>query len=304
MTQNYLGIDLGGTKIKSVVINEAGRILDRDTLVTEDHSDIPYKWRMNAIGLIDMKANNFGINGMIKCGISAPGLVDQENRKILIMPDRLQGLEDYNWSEELDRDIFIINDGHSACLAEYESFYKAEGIQNMITLTLGTGVGGGTIINGKIFQGEIQRAGHFGHITVNHKGNSTMTKMVGSLEHAFGNFSVEERTHNHYKTVKDLTADYAKGNTLATYWWLEAVQKLAVGVASLINVLSPEVVVIGGGITSGAGDLLMDPLKKFISLYEWRAGDYQVRLVKAKYGSFAGAIGAAHFAKTKHLIEQ
>ncbi len=297
MNIKYLGIDVGGTNIKSVVLNETGDILDKDTIPTEDSSANPEKWKQNIIDLIDNKTQKFanGNADLMKCGISAPGLVDKENKQILTMPDRLRGLEGFSWSAHLNRNINVINDAHSACLAEYESFYK-EKIKNLILLTLGTGVGGAAIIDGKIFQGGIQRAGHFGHITVDHMGASTMTNMVGSLEYAIGNFSIEERTHGKFKSTKDLVTAYQHEEPLATYWWLSSVQKLATGLASLINAFSPELIVIGGGIAE-ADDALFNPLSKFMSLYEWRPDNHQVKITKTIYSNYAGAVGAAFFAK-------
>ncbi len=295
----YLGIDVGGTNIKSVVLNETGEILNKDTIPTEDSSAHPEKWKQNIIDIIDKKTQNFA-NGnidLMQCGISAPGLVDKENKQILTMPDRLRGLEGFNWSVHLNRNIHVINDAHSACLAEYETFYKND-IQHMILLTLGTGVGGAVIINGQLFQGCIQRAGHLGHITVDHMGATTMTNMVGSLEYAIGNFSVEERTNGKFKTTKDLVAAYKNNDPLATYWWLSSIQKLATGLGSLINTLSPELIIIGGGIAEADGDLF-NPLSEFMSLYEWRPDKHQTTLKKAQYGNFAGAVGAAFFAKQK-----
>jgi len=299
MEKFYLGIDVGGTNIKSAVLSETGEILDKDTIPTEDSVDNPEKWKQNIINLIDIKTQKFasGNIDLMECGISAPGLVDKENKQILTMPDRLRGLEEFNWSAHLNRNIHVINDAHSACLAEYETFYKKD-IQHMIMLTLGTGVGGAVIINGKIFQGCIQRAGHLGHITVNHMGATTMTNMVGSLEYAIGNFSVEERTHNKFKTTKDLVTAYKNNDFLASYWWLSSIQKLATGLGSLINTLSPELIVIGGGIAE-ADDDLFNPLNEFMSLYEWRPDNHQTTIKKAQYGNFAGAVGAAFFAKQK-----
>jgi len=299
MKTKYLGIDVGGTNIKSIVLNDVGEILDKDTIATEDSSTNPEKWKQNIIDLIDKKTHKFanGNSDLIKCGISAPGLVDQENKQILTMPNRLSGLEGFNWSTHLNRNIHVINDAHSACLAEYETFYKKD-IQHMILLTLGTGVGGAVIINGQLFQGCIQRAGHLGHITVDHMGATTMTNMVGSLEYAIGNFSVEERTNGKFKTTKDLVAAYKNNNPLASYWWLSSIQKLATALGSLINTLSPELIVIGGGIAEADNDLF-NPLNEFISLYEWRPNNQQTTIKKAQYGNYAGAVGAAFFAKQK-----
>ncbi len=297
----YLGIDIGGTNIKSVVLNDTGEILDKESIPTEDSSTNPEKWKQNIINLIDSKTQKFenGNVNSLQCGISAPGLVDIENTQILTMPERLKGLEKFNWSIHLNRNIHVINDAHAACLAEYETFYKNK-IEHMILLTLGTGVGGAVIINGKIFQGCIQRAGHLGHITVNHMGATTMTNMVGSLEYAIGNFSVEERTNGKFKTTKDLVVAYKNNDPLASYWWLSSIQKLATGLSSLINTLSPELIIIGGGITD-ADDDLFNPLNKFMSLYEWRPDNHQTTIKKAQYGNFAGAVGAALFAKQKSM---
>ncbi|MEE9437722.1 MAG: ROK family protein [Saprospiraceae bacterium] len=299
MDKKYLGVDLGGTNIKYVVQNEQGEILEQNSLLTEDTIANPNKWKLNIINLIDRVANKYAPENkdQLVCGLSSPGLVGNDNLMIVNMPERLTGLENYNWSAELKREIFVINDAHSACLAEYETFYKSV-TQNLLMLTLGTGVGGAAVAEGKIYQGTIQRAGHFGHITVDHMGQSTMTNMVGSLEYAIGNFSVKERTNNKFETTKDLVAAYNNNDPLASYWWLSSVQKLAVGISSLINAFSPEIIVIGGGIAE-ANDALFEPLKEFLSLYEWRPSGHQVKINKAKHANYAGAIGAAFFAKSK-----
>ncbi len=299
MKKHYLGIDIGGTKIKTVILDDKGTVLEQNEVFTEDGSQEKELWKKKIIALIGEKSEHYTKSNpeALQCGISAPGLVDSENKMILHMPERLQGIESFNWSHELQRDIQILNDGHSACLAEYESFYQAEGIQNLLMLTLGTGVGGGIIIDGKLYQGNLQRAGHVGHMTVDVNGVQTMTHMPGSLEHAVGNFSVSERTGEKYKSVRDLVDAYENGDLKAAAWWLESVQKLAVALASLTNILSPELIILGGGITAGAGNSLLEPLKKFMSDYEWRPGGYQTKITEAKLGGYAGAIGAAIFAK-------
>ncbi|WP_339708158.1 ROK family protein [uncultured Kriegella sp.] len=301
MKKHYLGIDIGGTKIKTVILDDKGTVLERNEVLTEDTSKGKELWKKKMIALIEAKSEQYAKSNpeALKCGISAPGLVDAENKMTLHMPKRLQGIENFNWSEALQRDIRVINDGHSACLAEYESFYSAEGVQNLLMLTLGTGVGGGIIIDGKLYQGTLQRAGHVGHMTVDFRGSQTMTNMPGSLEHAIGNFSVSERTGGRFKSVRELVDAYENQNPEAKTWWLESVQKLAVALASLTNILSPELIILGGGITAGAGNSLMDPLKEFMSDYEWCPGGYQIKIKKAKLGGYAGAIGAAFFAKNK-----
>lgn len=299
MDKFYLGIDIGGTKIKTVVLNHDGEILERDTFLTQDDSEETQLWKEKIKSIIAEMTNKYaeGNNEKLLCGISAPGLVDLENRMTLQMPKRLQGIEKYNWSFELKREIKVINDGHSACLAEYESFYKAKGIRHFLMVTLGTGVGGGIIIDGNLFQGNLQRAGHIGHMTLDVNGASTMTNMPGSLEYAMGNFSVSERTNGEFNSVRKLVEAYEKGHAKAEEWWLDSVRKLAVGLASLTNIISPELIVLGGGITAGAGKSLMIPLAKYMSDFEWRPGGHKVKIIKAKHGAYAGAMGAAFFMK-------
>ncbi len=299
MEKHYLGIDIGGTKIKVVVLDEHGTILEKNEALTEDGASEQELWKRKIIAIIQQKTKQYGETNQngLSIGISAPGLVDSKNKMTLHMPERLKGIEDFNWSSELGRDISVINDGQSACLAEYESFYQTKGVLHFLMLTLGTGVGGGIIINGQLYQGNLQRAGHVGHMSVDYNGAPTMTNMPGSLEHAVGNFSISERTNGQFNSVRELVNAYGKGDPKAEVWWLESVQKLAIGLASLTNILAPELIVLGGGISAGAGKDLFEPLEKFMSDYEWRPGTYQTKIKGARLGAYAGAIGAAYFAK-------
>lgn len=299
MEKHYLGIDIGGTKIKVVVLDEHGTILEKNEALTEDGASEQELWKRKIIAIIQQKTKQYGETNQngLSIGISAPGLVDSKDKMTLHMPERLKGIEDFNWSSELGRDISVINDGQSACLAEYESFYQTKGVLHFLMLTLGTGVGGGIIINGQLYQGNLQRAGHVGHMSVDYNGAPTMTNMPGSLEHAVGNFSISERTNGQFNSVRELVNAYGKGDPKAEVWWLESVQKLAIGLASLTNILAPELIVLGGGISAGAGKDLFEPLEKFMSDYEWRPGTYQTKIKGARLGAYAGAIGAAYFAK-------
>ncbi len=299
MKKYYLGIDIGGTKIKVVVLDEQGAILEQNEIFTEDNASEEQVWKKKIITLIHQKSEQYAKSdkNSLGIGISAPGLVDETNKMTLHMPERLKGIENFDWSKELGQDISVINDGQSACLAEYESFYRAKGVKHFLMLTLGTGVGGGIIINGQLYQGNLQRAGHVGHITLDYKGAATMTNMPGSLEHAVGNFSVSERTSGKFKSVRELVDAYENGDVKAKGWWLESVEKLAVGLASLTNILSPELIILGGGISAGSKNALFQPLENYMSKYEWRPGGHKIKINSARLGAYAGAIGAAYFAK-------
>src|SRR5262249_2990073 len=98
-----------------------------------------------------------------------------------------------------------------------------------------------------------------------------------------------------FKDTHELLKAFREGDEFAKSVWLESVKKLAIGVACVTNVLSPECVILAGGITE-AGEDLFSPLEEFLSTYEWRAGGNKTSILKSQFGDMAGAIGAACFA--------
>ncbi len=299
MTRQHfaIGIDLGGTNIKGVLVDAGGTIINSLTTPTNDRgSDSADVWRTAIFNMVE-ELQGISEKPVSAIGLSAPGLPDQHNQSIAYMPGRLQGLENFNWAhffDENDSAVSVINDGQAALLAESASG-AGQGFQNIIMLTLGTGVGGGILINGEIYQGHIQRAGHLGHITVNSHGTQGITNMPGSLEEAIGNASLPRRSLGKFSSTMELVEAYQKGGTLATTVWLESVRNLAVGLSSLINAFSPEIIILGGGITK-AGEALFDPLDELLGLYEWRPGGIKTPVKPAAFDKFAGAMGAAIYA--------
>jgi glucokinase len=292
---NIIGIDLGGTNIKGLIINENGEVLKQHYIATNDAED--GSWRENVKEMVVFLKNYLQkpIDGI---GISAPGLPNEQNTCIAFLPNRLNGLENFDWGKYLNEPTFVLNDAHAALMAEAQ-FGVAKGKKNVILLTLGTGVGGGILINGQLYQGLSQMAGHLGHITVDAENETqSIVGMVGSLEYAIGNYSVSQRTHGKFSSTWELVEAHRKGDYFATYVWLSSVRKLALAISSLINTLSPEVVVLAGGITL-ADDALFEPLNTFMDLYEWRPGGKKTEILQAHFGDMAGAIGAASFALKK-----
>jgi glucokinase len=291
-----IGIDLGCTNIKGVLVDQAGRVLQDQKVNTNEHDKA--HWEKAVIDMITALELKAGKN-IKDVGLAAPGLANDNNTCISFMPGRLPGLENLNWSASAGRSIHVLNDGHAALMAE-AAFGVAKGVQHAALFSLGTGVGGALLINGKLYQGSLQMAGHLGHITVDANATSRdVTNMVGSIEDAIGNVSLLSRTYGRYKTTDELLVDYKAGNVLATWWWLSAVQKLATAVASTINAVSPELVILSGGITQ-AGDALLKPLQSFMDLYEWRPTSRKTEIRLAHFSDLAGAIGAAGFALSKN----
>jgi glucokinase len=294
MKKAAIGIDLGGTRIKGVALDPEGKLLEQVYTPTEDSAGQPWKSAIRET-VSSLQEKITGLPFVI--GISAPGIPDEGNASISFMPERLQGLEGFVWSDYLGHPTYVANDAISAMAAE-AMYGEARGLRHAVMLTLGTGVGGAILIDGQVYQGAFQKAGHMGHMTVDSEGDNDICNLPGSLEEAIGNCSIQKRSLGKYIYTQQLVEDYRSGDPFASWLWLSSVRKLAVAIASLTNILSPQRVILGGGITK-AGDDLFKPLESFMGMYEWRTGGNKVEIVKARFGDLSGAIGAAGFALMK-----
>lgn len=285
-----IGIDLGGTRIKGVLLNtETGAVVEQ--LITPTHDGEGQVWKTGVAQTIQA-LQAMTTKAILGIGLSAPGLPNPDNTAIACMPGRLLGLEQFNWSTYLGRPVRVLNDAHAALMAEAR-FGAVRHTANALMLTLGTGVGGGLLLNGQVYQGFFQMAGHLGHLTVDADSDHlSITGIPGSLEDAIGNATVARRTYGRYQSTHELLAAYQQGEPLATLVWLTSVRRLAVAIASLANTFSPERVVLGGGIVE-ANEALFTPLQTFMDVFEWRPGGKKTILCKAHFSEWAGAIGAA-----------
>ena len=291
MRKALIGVDLGGTRIKSVALDNEGNILHQLYTPTHDGDDAYWKQAI-AASIEDLKSKLGSTDFVV--GISAPGLPNERNSTIAYMPGRLQGLENFDWSSLIRCRTWVLNDAVSAMMAEVK-LGVAKNMKNVVLITLGTGVGGAILIDGKPYQGSFQKAGHIGHITLDHEGEPDVTGMPGSVEDAIGNATIQKRSQGRFKDTYALLDAYREGDHFAKEVWLTSVKKLAIGIACVTNVLSPECVILAGGITE-AGNDLFEPLDNYLATYEWRAGGNKTTILKSQFGDMAGAIGAACFA--------
>jgi len=288
--RNAIGIDLGGTQIKGLVVTSAGRVLGE--IATPTEGSHPTRWRKNVVNAaVALQHQAAGSDYVI--GVAAPGLPSRDGRSIAYMPGRLPGLESLVWKDLLKSPspVPVLNDAQAALLGELW-IGAARGYRDALLLTIGTGVGGAAVINGALLKGHIGRAGHFGHVSLDPNGPPDVTNCPGSLEDAIGDCTVKARTAGRFESTQALVAAARAGDAKAKQVWLASVQALGAAIASLVNVLDPEVVVIGGGIAKAKG-FLFRPLARFLSRYEWRPGGHKVRIVPAALDDRAGAFGAA-----------
>jgi glucokinase len=291
-----IGIDLGGTNIKGVLADANGQLLKAIQLQTNEKDE--RHWKTSIKTLVETLQENHGQPG-IPVGVSAPGLAGKNNDRIVLMPGRLAGLEQFVWSDFLERPTWVLNDAHAALIAE-TSFGAGKGYADVLMLTLGTGVGGGVMIGGELHQGLLNRAGHVGHVSLNADSDARdITNMPASLEDAIGDCSIEQRSFGRFTSTHDLLEAVRRGDRIAVYTWLHSVKKLATALCSFINMLSPEIIILGGGI-SRAGKDLFEPLAEFMNIFEWQHSDTRTPVVPAVFDEYSGAAGAAGFALRKN----
>ena len=292
---NYrVGIDLGGTQIKAAAFTPDGSVLHRETHPTRDGERVDGvpAWADTIRRLIEAWTTRFGAEPD-SIGLAAPGLPARDRRSIRSMPLRMDGLEGFDWGRFLERAdaVQVTNDAHAALLGEVWQG-AARGKTDAVLLTLGTGVGGAILADGRLLRGAIGRAGHLGHLSLDPHGPISILRTPGALEELMGECSLDARTGGRFQTTRALLAAAEAGDTEAAAAWARSVRALACAIASYINILDPEVVILGGGITE-AGDRLWQPLERELEHFEWRPGGYRVPIVRAELGGWAGTYGAA-----------
>ncbi len=286
-----LGIDIGGTRIKYVAVTHEAETLQCGSVPTRDGAEAAETWKLQVSEIRNTLELTFGQARAI--GVASPGLAAPDGLSIAWMQGRMQCVQGLNWSEALggESPIPVLNDAHAALLGEAWCG-AAAGCPNTAMLTLGTGVGGGCLVDGKLLRGAIGRAGHLGHITVDYSGPPDIVNTPGSLEDAIGECTLLARSDGRFANTSTLMAAHRAGDAEATQVWMRSLRALAAGVVSIINVTDPEVFIIGGGIAQSGPDLF-DPLQELVNEYEWRPLGGKVKIVEAALGEYAGAYGVA-----------
>jgi glucokinase len=296
-----IGIDVGGTFTKLVAMTSSGEVVARARAATHDASA--------ASMVTDIREQIARIETAIgpaaAIGIACPGLVRRDGRAVHWMQGRLHALEGLDWTNALagraavpaavPATVPVINDGHAALNAE-TWLGAGRGCRDLVMLTLGTGVGGAILVDGRVLIGSTGRGGHLGHITVNATGDKDIVNTPGSLEDAIGNCTVARRTGGRFTSTDALIAAHLSGDRAATEAWHASIVALAAALASIVNAVDPTRIILGGGITASAGEALFGPLRARMNEFEWRPDGTPVEIVAAQLGDEAGAIGAAKLA--------
>ncbi|MBI5554887.1 MAG: ROK family glucokinase [Elusimicrobia bacterium] len=310
MSKYCIGVDLGGTNITIALIDLKGKIKNKVKISTQAGKNAGFVIK-TIIENIRVLIRDVRFSQLVGIGIGAAGQIDQARGVIQFSPN-------LHWrnvpivkeiKQEFNLPVYLDNDANVACYGEF-LFGAGRGAQNILCITLGTGVGGGIIINNKIYRGAGGAAGEIGHITVESKGRKCNCGNRGCMEAYVGAPHIRERCIEKIKagrksiitrivegsllkiTPKVLEEAVFYKDKLAQEIWQETGMYLGVGLASLINIFNPEKIIIGGGIAN-AGTLISVPLLKTIKERALAVSLQDVKIVRAKLGEEAGVIGAA-----------
>ena len=308
----YIGIDVGGTNLVAGLVNEQGAILKKASRpVDKGMSDRDLCRELAALAEEARLAGGLSREGIQAVGVGIPGLVDNKTGVVVMtanMPFRNTPLREL-FQREWDVPVYLGNDANCAALGEYWAG-SAKGCSPTVMITLGTGIGGGMVVDGKLFTGFANSGMEVGH----------MITRPGGLTCGCGNQGCWEQYGSATGLIR-MTREAMEQNPDSLLWQvcggdLEKVQgrtpfqaakegdktalavleayrqELALGLINLINVLQPEVICMGGGVSNAEDELLLTPLTELV-----KKGSFDKtmpsRLVRASLGNDAGVVGAA-----------
>lgn len=302
MVKDYLiGIDVGATKIKIGLIRGNKiifkRVLSTPDFISEESLILGICKSINVI----LAVNRILKERVLGVGIGLPGPIDYERGIVRYLPN-IKGWRNVRLRDivrkKIGLPVFIDNDANLMALAE-SRIGAAKGKKNVVALTLGTGVGGGIIIDGFLYRGSSFAAGEIGHIPVNETGPKCNCGGAACLERYIGNRHILQEARKIFGadiTLEKLSLLANKGNKRAANIWKNVAKYLGITLSGVVNFLNPDVIVIGGGV-SEAGSIIFDNVRKALKERAMPTQAKTVKIAKAKLGNDAGMIGAALLAR-------
>ncbi|WP_375422774.1 ROK family protein [uncultured Friedmanniella sp.] len=311
-----LGLDIGGTKLAAAVVTADGTTAGAQVVPTR-REDGPQRILERLFALGHRAVETAGLGPVGAVGISCGGPLDAR-AGVLNAPLHLPGWHDvpvvalaefaYGVPAALE------NDATAAALGEYRYGHGRTlpaGAGTLLYLTLSTGVGGGAVVDGRLHRGAAGNGGEFGHVVVVPDGRLCLCGRRGCLERYASGPSIAERAREALAATgagsaaagsaltglpvvraEDVSAAVAQGDALARRIWDETTDLLAAAVTDLVNVLEPDLVVLGGGVTR-SGALLLDPVRAGVLAAAMRPAAAAVRVELAALGDAVGVVGAA-----------
>jgi glucokinase len=290
--ERTIGVDVGGTKIVVGVVERAG------TIVRSERRPTPVESTDALLAGLADAVESVRDDSVRAIGLGIPSAIDQRSGTAVFSVNvPLAGVDIRSWAAEtLHLPAAIDNDANCAALAEWRAG-AGRGTNDMVMITLGTGIGGGLILGGRLYRGSIGAGAELGSLVVDADGDECVgwCSGQGHLEaYASGNAvdTVAAELLGPGSRTPELVAAARAGDPAALAALEAAARKLGAGIASLVNLLNPELVVIGGGFGE-AFDLLIGPIRDVLQRDGLSPARDVVRILPAELGSDAGLIGAA-----------
>lgn len=305
----YIGIDVGGTNLKAGLVDEGGKILAVSRMPLDFQGPESFAATLAELAQAVMREGNVTVQDVAYVGAGIPGAVSGGNIVYTAnIPMRDVPLEKL-FRQHLDLPVLLANDADCAAAGEYLCGV-GKGTKNFMILTLGTGIGGGMILNGKLYTG-MGSAGEVGHMVIDLNGADcncgrkgcweTYASATGLIQLTKKAMAAHPESMLHSVAqeqggVEGRTAFQAaeQGDQTALEVCQNYVNYLSAGVTNLVSILQPEVVAIGGGVAAAPEQLLLAPLRESVNAncYGRHVGQYS-KIVRAVMGNDAGIIGAA-----------
>jgi glucokinase len=299
----FIGIDIGGTNIKGVLTNKGGEIFSSASIPTGKTAD---DIENGIVSLIDVMTDSKSLpkRSIKALGIGAAGAVDCKKGVIITSPN-IRAWENYPLANRIERRVgirvFLENDATVAVIGEW---WMGQGrkYRNWIMLTLGTGVGGGAVIDNKLYTGQSGSSMEFGHMTIDYKGRKCKCGNIGCLEQYASASAIvnsarialkKDRTSSIHKKIESDEA--RKGDTLAVKLVEEMSYFLGIGVANLVNIFNPEAVILGGGL-SRDHRIIIPVVRRVVNERALPGLKDNVKYLAIKNEDKAPALGAAKIA--------
>lgn len=298
-----LGLDIGGTKIAAGIVDGGGQA--RSFLVESTRAEEGPESgleRLFALGRAAVDEAGVDWEEVAAVGIGAGGPLDTA-RGVLVAPPHLPGWREVpivSMAEGAFRKPVVLENDATAAAAGEHRYGAGAGTSHMVYLTISTGVGGGVVIDGRLYRGASGNGGELGHVTVDCDGRPCRgCGRRGCLEAYVSGTSIAERAREagmgEVNAGEVATAARA-GDAVACRVWGETADALGCGLTSIVNLFEPQLVVLGGGVVTGVGELLLGPVRERVRAEAMGPAGRAAEIVAAALGPHVGVVGAAAIA--------
>lgn len=320
MSEVIIGVDLGGTNVKTAVVSRDKKMLTKDSRPTRAEEGPEAVMDVMEAAVRDvMRQSGVGTSQVIAVGFGAPGPMNWQTG-VVYSPPNLPGWKNVPLADAMQKRLglpcYVDNDANVACYGEYW-MGAGQGTESMAVFTLGTGVGGGIVVFGRLLRGIDGTAAELGHMTVQRDGRRCGCGAHGCLE-AYASVTGMVRTavegleagkesalramcggDNAKLTGKMISEAARAGDAFAKHVFEETATWLGLGIATIVNIQNPEMVVLCGGMIA-AGEMLFEPVRRVVRENAFEVPATRCQIVPAGLGEDSGVLGCAGCALARH----